>query len=1608
MKKLLSLLMAIALGVSAVADNSRVTAVSYVQRNLIAHWDGINNQGKDASGDLLAHDASAATWVDLVGGRVFTFTGTVNWQNGKAFKFNGSTRGFLDGTSTSATFGKITSSGTYECAATMGGASQTLLKTTAAMAHFVGSGGNYGYCFRNASTATRKYGSNTETKTFAVVYSGSSAGSFTAYGNAAKLSNGSSDNVGGNAMGGTIIGGRSKSNSSFSGEKMFKGDIKAIRLYQRQLSLEEININYAIDRVRFYGVTADIDTIMPAGWGIGDDSLICHLYKGEFSLTPTVSYSDYSVKFADGASATLTALPAAGASAMAVTGKSVAVKGALTFTLPEGDLRSGIYSLVKADSITLAEGATITVVDPLQQCICTPVVTETEISVKLALAPVRATWIGGTDGAVDDPACWTCWDKNGDVLEGRLPTDETIVTLPDGCSKHFPVSAGFPAREVVLPVTLGITCDWRGLEGETLSSSGSIDLQGHDLYVTLGSTPMNYATFSNSSEAMSTVHISVPEGVLVSLNAWTFGENVRWFNDGPGEVVEQLPPVYAKFEDGVFSYFDTNMVSVAAPKDGMTNTIMILFSDNAEYQALLSGAAEEVARAKMFALENDIVLTANTDWSAQAFDLNGHVISLSGCNLKVSSLLGEGYVTSCGSVIANGNFSADTIPSGSTRVTLSPKGWKASANGMLLKNDESYAGHQMNGALWYRIPRGQNISQTFTVAKAGTYRLLYKTAASNPKSGTTSYATLEARIDGTSVQTNSKMGWTSTEGNNIDKNISVGVGTHTFSLVTTTANNGNAIVKNVELRPTANYVNKTSVLEVCVPEGVTTTNSTVSLAGGTSLRVEKTGAGTLVMAKENGGFGAANAIAGWESIIVKAGKVEKTETSVATLGTQYALVKVEAGAQLELGGRSYWDYDYMLAGAGSDGTGALINTTSVSEPWTASNSGYLRHITLTDDATIGGCEGWGMLFYNAGANTATLNGHTLTYKLPGRVVWGGFLSYSGEGRIVVDEGTTLAFESKTPTAGDAALEVRGILCQEGASLTPVKSLVFTETGSFAGLGATAPIVVRTLYAPNVNTESSSYEAHPAVQLGTAEDRETTLDLSRFSDVFGGTNLTFFANTFATVDVGSRVLVAGQKLVGWSAIPENVQFIFSGDNITDYRLVARADGLYVEEGPTFATINPVTGDWSFFGADGRPYRGVWEQGVTPEIEVRFASEAEFEAIGAAHVTPRCYVLTGLSLREAADLTGGIPFMVAKHATLDIRGQSLKMPSALLMESLDLTITDSIGSADNTQGGLHIEVPQGETMTMEATFATLTGALKLVKEGEGTLVANRAQTYTGGNDVKAGTFRWGNAYPGPIGTPVTVYEGAVFDLGGHDSANARPVLAGGTLVNTVKDVGNGLAQNAVVTVTANSAVDLTYSAGLIGSSYAATTLDLGGKELAVNVASGKSFWLYNAAVSAGTLKFSGEGTLAIDKTSLRAPEANFDLGGEVKATVAVPSEVYGWIVGETATVSGAGVITINGTYKPIGDSVSTYVLKSGATLDLSGRGDILDLTEKNVTFATDATIFVRAPLQKSGLVVAWQEPDNFSTLTFVKAPGEKGTLTASPVGLVYLRGLTLIFR
>ena len=342
------------------------------------------------------------------------------------------------------------------------------------------------------------------------------------------------------------------------------------------------------------------------------------------------------------------------------------------------------------------------------------------------------------------------------------------------------------------------------------------------------------------------------------------------------------------------------------------------------------------------------------------------------------------------------------------------------------------------------------------------------------------------------------------------------------------------------------------VLEINVPASEARTVEHVNIAGGVNLQVWKTGLGSLMMrrAQTFGGNGTV-------SFVVKEGPASKSNLEGNLFGAEYSKVEVLSGAQVDIRGRRSWKYDYVIAGDGPDGSGALINNAEVSNPAGSGESGYLRHIELANDATIGGTNVWALNYDRNGTHYLTFNGHTLTLAGPAKIYWINLVPQDA-GRLIVSN--TVEVYGANVDFGAVDVEVAGSLdSNAGNYLANVKSLVFEPDATWNGVGdpATASTVVYETYRPSTN-------AMPAVTLGASGHTTPVLDLSTQTGTLDGTNLSFGENATVTVQLGGRkVSGENKKLVSWTQKPAAVHFKLSAERAGS--LAQKEDGLYLTYG-----------------------------------------------------------------------------------------------------------------------------------------------------------------------------------------------------------------------------------------------------------------------------------------------------------------------------------------------------------------------------------------------------------------------------------------------------------
>ena len=196
----------------------------------------------------------------------------------------------------------------------------------------------------------------------------------------------------------------------------------------------------------------------------------------------------------------------------------------------------------------------------------------------------------------------------------------------------------------------------------------------------------------------------------------------------------------------------------------------------------------------------------------------------------------------------------------------------------------------------------------------------------------------------------------------------------------------------------------------------------------------------------------------------------------------------------------------------------------------------------------------------------------------------------------------------------------------------------------------------------------------------------------------------------------------------------------------------------------------------------------------------------------------------------------------------------------------------------------------------------------------------------------TLKLTNAY---LGGSVTVETGGTFDMNGVEGAGYEGVtlvtLSGGKLVNTGNSQGLGNRQFHNIALTADSEIGGTGNFGLLGSGYAATTLDLGGHTLTKT--GSNDFLLVNTTVRNGKLLVT-EGSVSNGTYSLVFENgASVEVVGSASASLTISSLPSGSSVILTGTDSNhSSTLNLTG-----GTSISGNLTIGNATVNVTAQND-----------------------------------------------------------------------
>ena len=462
-------------------------------------------------------------------------------------------------------------------------------------------------------------------------------------------------------------------------------------------------------------------------------------------------------------------------------------------------------------------------------------------------------------------------------------------------------------------------------------------------------------------------------------------------------------------------------------------------------------------------------------------------------------------------------------------------------------------------------------------------------------------------------------------------------------------------------------------------------------------------------------------------------------------------IAVGDGASLDMNGREgYGMYSITVAGGGTlKNDGGALNE---------ERTGF-ADVTLTGDAAISIQWNYALSGYADATATLDLGGKTLT--------------------VTKTTGRHLILRDAEVRNGTIILPGTGWLRSAGRGVD-ASTVDFVVSSA---MQIDAPLTVRnytTQYDANYNEGTAAlnvlgtFTPETAYFYGCTMQDGSTIDLSAKSGAWATTSsfsngkktVDYAPNATVNIEVGARELAIGDKVVSWTAKPpveDNVLFalVRNGTVSETHALAVQDDGLYVKRAaePAYATYDVANDAWKFYTATDAEVAD-WEDGVTGNIQVRFASYAEYAALAATNLTPSAYVLTGnLALPAGAgdvDLTA-FPFDFPADTTIDLNGRTAKLPEAMMGGTKPFTVTSSVA------GGVLVADVAG---TVNNTAMTITGNVKLLKTGAGTFTASKTgQTYTGGTEVTNGVLKCataGTSNPfGPMQNPTELIVNGNFD-------------------------------------------------------------------------------------------------------------------------------------------------------------------------------------------------------------------------------------------------------
>lgn len=435
----------------------------------------------------------------------------------------------------------------------------------------------------------------------------------------------------------------------------------------------------------------------------------------------------------------------------------------------------------------------------------------------------------------------------------------------------------------------------------------------------------------------------------------------------------------------------------------------------------------------------------------------------------------------------------------------------------------------------------------------------------------------------------------------------------------------------------------------------------------------------------------------------------------------------------------------------------------------------------------------------------------------------------------------------------------------------------------------------------------------------------------------------------------------------------------------------------------------------------------------EIEYYYAGDGNYVEIENSGLADSD--LSDITVSGNAEIVSSGDFTLTEDAIFTSLG-AFHLSGIIDLAGHDLTVSTLSGSGTITDsstgdpGTLTVDVDAGASQAN--TGVSLTGNLKLVKEGAGTLTMTKdSQTYTGGTQVVEGTLTCGaNGTATPLASgDITVESGGIFEMNGKNGYSSQQViLNGGTLMNSVNigaDNGSGTLCKLKLTADSTWTCAGTHYFGLANDAEKNPTIDLNGHALDVTIARDRYLRIFSTTITNGTFSVSGSGTFISGGSGIEARTVDFKVNCPLFINQALSVRNYEslWTSDNYNRASNTNRLSVYGTFTPTTTYFYGCTLMDGATIDLSGLSDTLSITSDSqyglttLTFADDATVYVDVGTRSfisSPCLLSWTEdtqPSNLSSLSFKRPEGTERVygIAKQDGGLYYTgAGLIILFR